>query len=161
MQETGVWSLGQEYPLEKGMAIHSSILAWRIPWIEEPDGLQSVGSQRVVHNRSDWARKYGTFKWVSQNSEPNCTNSERWHYEGMLNQSRPGSRGRSHLWLQSQQHSIRMKGLHEMYPQSCWFCSRPFYLMLPPLPPGGTAAATSSSRRMFWCRFSLLTIKNH
>ena len=41
MQETQVWSIGQEDPLEKGMAIHSSILAWRIPWTEEPDGLQS------------------------------------------------------------------------------------------------------------------------
>ena len=47
MQETWVRSLGQEDPLEKGLAIHSSILAWRIPRIEEPDGLQVVGSQRV------------------------------------------------------------------------------------------------------------------
>ena len=44
MQETGVRSLGQEDPLEKGMAPHSSILAWRIPWIEEPDRLQPMGS---------------------------------------------------------------------------------------------------------------------
>ena len=43
MQETQVQSLGWEDPLEKGMAAHSSILAWRIPWTEEPDGLQSVG----------------------------------------------------------------------------------------------------------------------
>ena len=47
MQETWVRSLGWEDPLEKGVAIHSSILAWRIPWTEEPGGLQSVGSQRV------------------------------------------------------------------------------------------------------------------
>ena len=46
-QETWVQSLGQEDPLEKGMATHSSILAWRIPWPEEPDRLQSMGSQRV------------------------------------------------------------------------------------------------------------------
>ena len=45
MQETRVQSLGQEDPLEKGMANHSSILAWRIPWTEEPGGLQSMGSQ--------------------------------------------------------------------------------------------------------------------
>ena len=50
MQETWVQSLGQEDPLEKGMATHSSILAWRIPRTEEPNGLQSVGSQRVGHN---------------------------------------------------------------------------------------------------------------
>ena len=52
MQETGVRSLGREDPLEKEMATHSSILAWRIPWTEEADGLQSTGSQRVGH---DWA----------------------------------------------------------------------------------------------------------
>ena len=45
--ETWLQSLGQEDPLEKGMAIHSSILAWRLPWTEEPGGLQSMGSQRV------------------------------------------------------------------------------------------------------------------
>ena len=49
VQETQVGSLGREDPLEKGMAIHSSILAWRIPWTEEPGGLQSTGSQRVGH----------------------------------------------------------------------------------------------------------------
>ena len=42
-----VWSLGQEDPLEKEMAIHSSIPAWRIPWTEEPDGLQSMGPQEL------------------------------------------------------------------------------------------------------------------
>ena len=47
MKETQVLSLGQEDPLEKGMAPHSSILAGRIPWTEEPGGLQSMGSQRV------------------------------------------------------------------------------------------------------------------
>ena len=50
MQETWVQSLGQEDPLEKGMAIHSNILSWRIPWTEETGGLQSRGSQRVGHN---------------------------------------------------------------------------------------------------------------
>ena len=47
MQETWVLSLGQEDPLEKGMATYSSILVWRIPWTEEPGGLQSMGSQRI------------------------------------------------------------------------------------------------------------------
>ena len=50
MQETWVRSLGWEDPLEKGKAAHSSILAWRIPWTEEPGGLQPVGSQRIRHN---------------------------------------------------------------------------------------------------------------
>ena len=52
MQETQVQSLGWEDPLEKGMATHSRFLAWRIPWTEEPGGLQSTGLQRVRH---DWA----------------------------------------------------------------------------------------------------------
>ena len=50
--ETWVRSLGWEDSLEKGMTTHSSILAWRIPWTEEPGGLQSMGSQRVGHNRA-------------------------------------------------------------------------------------------------------------
>ena len=50
MQETWVQSLGQKNPLEKGMATHSSILAWRILWTEETGGLQSMGSQRVRHD---------------------------------------------------------------------------------------------------------------
>jgi len=53
MQETlemWVQSLGQEDPLEEGMATHSNILAWRIPWTEEPGGLWSIGSQRVGHD---------------------------------------------------------------------------------------------------------------
>ena len=49
VQETWIWSLGQEDPLEKGMATHSSIIAWKIPWTEDPGGLQSVGSQKVWH----------------------------------------------------------------------------------------------------------------
>ena len=80
MQETQVPSLGQEGPLEKEMATHSSILAWRIPWTEKPGGLQSIGLQRVGH---DWATSlhwilcldlsgFGTFllkKWISKCKE--------------------------------------------------------------------------------------------
>ena len=50
MQETRVRSLGWEDPLEKGMATHSSTLAWKIPWMEKPGRLQSRGSQRVGHD---------------------------------------------------------------------------------------------------------------
>ena len=49
-QETQVQSQGQEDPLEESIATHYSILAWRIPWTEEPEGLYSMGSQRVEHN---------------------------------------------------------------------------------------------------------------
>ena len=52
-QETGVRSLGQEDSLEKEMATHSSILAWKIPWTEKAGRLQSMGSQRVTHELSD------------------------------------------------------------------------------------------------------------
>ena len=51
-QETQVLSLGWEDPLEKEMAIHSSTIAWKIPWIEEPGRLHSMGSQRVGHDRT-------------------------------------------------------------------------------------------------------------
>ena len=60
MQETWVQSLGQEDPLEKGMATHSGILAWRIPWTEEPSGLQTMGSQRVRH---DWMTEQQQQYW--------------------------------------------------------------------------------------------------
>ena len=55
MQEMRVWSLSQEDLLEKDMAIHSSILAWEIPWTEEAGRLQSMGSQRGKHDWNDWA----------------------------------------------------------------------------------------------------------
>ena len=55
-----VRSLGQEDPLEEGVATHSSILAWRMPWTEEPGGLQSIGLQKVGHNCSDLARTVST-----------------------------------------------------------------------------------------------------
>ena len=59
MRETRVWSLGQEDPLEKEMVTHSSILAWRILWTEQPGRLQSTGSQRVRH---DWATSLFTIR---------------------------------------------------------------------------------------------------
>ena len=52
MQETQAQSLSQEDPLEKGTAIHSSTLPWRSPWTEEPNRLQSMGSQRLGHDRA-------------------------------------------------------------------------------------------------------------
>ena len=72
MQEMQVWSLGQEDPLEKGMATHCSILAWRIPWTEEVGGLQSVGSQRVRHDLSDWARTFPSWRpHLETSTKPN------------------------------------------------------------------------------------------
>ena len=64
VQETQVRSLAQEDPPEKRMATHSSILAWRIPWTEKPDGLQSMGSQRVGRDRAT-----NTFTSLSVNDQ--------------------------------------------------------------------------------------------
>ena len=60
MQKTQFQSLGCEDPLDKGMAIHSSILAWRIPWTEEPDELQPMGHREL--DRVVWATKHGVAK---------------------------------------------------------------------------------------------------
>ena len=64
-----VQSLGQEDPLEKGMATHSSILAWKIPWTEEPGGLQSMGLQRVRH---DWVTNTFTALISYTSGTKNC-----------------------------------------------------------------------------------------
>ena len=72
-QEMWVWSLGQEDPLEKELATHSSILAWRIPWTYEPGRLQSVNPQRV---RNDWShtkqgeQTYGNRTRLAQQDMP-------------------------------------------------------------------------------------------
>ena len=63
VQETWVWSLGWEDPLEECMAIHSSVLSWRIPWTEKPGELQSMGSHRVGH---DWATNTHTHARVDR-----------------------------------------------------------------------------------------------
>ena len=61
MEETQVWSLGQEDPMEKGMATHSSILAWRMPWTEEPGGLKPMVLWRAGHDRATNAYYILTF----------------------------------------------------------------------------------------------------
>ena len=62
MQETQVQSLGWEDPLEKEMATHSSTRAWKIPWMEEPHRLQSMGSQRVLHDLATKPQQYNSLK---------------------------------------------------------------------------------------------------
>ena len=73
-QESQVWSLGWEDPLEQETATPASFLAWKIPWTEDPGGLQSVGSQGVRH---DWAdkRECGHFPILNQTATPECTES--------------------------------------------------------------------------------------
>ena len=65
MQEMQVWSLGQEETLEEGIATHSRIIAWRIPWTEEPGGLPSMRSQRVRHDWSDLAHTHAHHVYMS------------------------------------------------------------------------------------------------
>ena len=80
IQETWVLSLGQENPLEKGMATHSSILVWKIPWTEEPGVLQSMGSQRVG---DDWATN--TFTPLSQKPLTIKGKTDKFNYNKSLN----------------------------------------------------------------------------
>ena len=68
-QEMQVWSLSQEDPPEEGIATHSSILAWKIPWTEKPGGLQSIGLKRVSH---DWATPEHTAAVMSIRTLPGC-----------------------------------------------------------------------------------------
>ena len=94
VQETWVWSWVQKDPLEKGMATHSSILAWRIPWTEEPGEPQSMGSQRVRHdwvtNTSIWTTKYS--KELSDTSlmdHGKCLNQEMFSMWGTTSHNSP------------------------------------------------------------------------
>ena len=64
MQETQVLSLAQEDPLEKGMATHSSIVAWRIPWTKEPDGALSTGLQRISHDWTTFTHSFTQMMWT-------------------------------------------------------------------------------------------------
>ena len=81
MQETRVQFLGQEDPLEKGMATHSSILAWTIPWTKDPGRLQSIGPQRAGHN---WATNIAIENAFNLLREPRIKRSECWIYLGNM-----------------------------------------------------------------------------
>ena len=92
-QEMQVWSLSQEDPLEEGMETHSSILTWRIPWTEEPGGLQSTGLQRMEHNWGNLARtQWSTLKCLGyliglfvspQTKQGHCLQQERPTYKNL------------------------------------------------------------------------------
>ena len=93
MQETWVWSLGQEDSLEKEMATHSSTLAWKILWTEEPGRLQSMGSQRVGHDSatslSEWmkllshVRLFATPWTVAHQAPPSMGFSRQEYWSGL------------------------------------------------------------------------------
>ena len=86
MWETRVWSLGREDPLEKEMAIHSSILAWRIPWTEKPSRLQSTGSQKVRYDSaiSPHLMWHSSSQWRVRESLPGCGEGEIVHENNFI-----------------------------------------------------------------------------
>ena len=98
VQEIRVWSLGQEDPLEKEMATHSSVLAWKIPWIEKPGGLQSMGSQRVRH---DWApNTYLLNPWKESHDQPRQHIKKQRQYFANKGPSGQGyGFSSSHVWM--------------------------------------------------------------
>ena len=96
MQETRVWSLSREDPLEEEMAIHSSTIAWKIPWTEEPGRLQSMGSQRAGH---DWATSLHftqsvlqALLWGGYHREPYFNDKDSKAKESCVTNSRPHSK---------------------------------------------------------------------
>ena len=104
-----VGSLGEEDPLEEGMATHSSILAWKIPWTEEPGGLLSLLSQRAGHEWSDWvhahthtyAHMHRRFKMQIPRSHANGPQHSLWAGPGNLHAHLPTETGRAHWNLRS------------------------------------------------------------
>ena len=122
-----VCSLGWEDPLEVGMATHSSILAWEIPWTEEPGGLQSVGLQRVGH---DWATK-------QQQQSP-----ERWW--GLIGVGRALWLDLFEVWIKEEEE--KLKSLRWSLSVSPVVCSACFYMIL---------GVTSYSQKSFWRLTSL------
>ena len=127
MHETRVQSVGREDPLEKGMATHSSILAWKIPWTEEPGGLQPVGSQRIGH---DWVintkpskQKLHEFRTTSVSSDQASTENTV-HNQYLRYTDYFYSRTHFTLWLIMVLVGIflvRECRHHQMY--ASWFCS--------------------------------------
>ena len=126
MQVIWFWFLIQEYPLKKGMAIHSSILAWEIPWTEEPGGLQSMGLQWVGH---DWAtdaytHMRATGKWLAEKgcqllkylkAQPGCCVTNRL---GEVGRQKQGCQ-LADLYLWTAHRHLRLRNPKVNIPQTC------------------------------------------
>ena len=96
MQETWVWFLGGEDPQEKEMATHSSTFTWKIPWMEEPGGLQSMGSQRVGH---DWATSLSFFHFLSAHGDQGLYLFHKRQSESQLTLEKVKVKSLSHVQL--------------------------------------------------------------
>ena len=137
--EIRVWYLGQEDLLEKGMATHSSILAWRIPWTEEPGGLQSMGLQRVRH---DWVTNTHTMNLVQFSSVQSL--SRVWLFVTPWIAARQAS-----LSITNSRSSLRLMSIKSVMPSSHLILCRPLFL-LPPIPPSIRVFSNESTLHMRW-----------
>ena len=128
MWETQVWSLGQEDPLEKEMATHSSTLTWRISWTEEPGRLQSTCSQRVGH---DWATSLthsptfylflSSMLLFSHYHDPHSPVQSELRFSGQSSSENGPTQPSKHLLAAKS--SARVPGLHQTWPPCyIWFC---------------------------------------
>ena len=152
MLEARVWFLGREDPLEKEMAIHSSTLAWKIPWTKEPDRLQSVGLQRVRH---DWAISLSpyivvTYSYITttiieiQNISSTSPNSLK-HYYGSLSYtfafyrtSYKWNHGVAGSWVLA---SFTYHNVLEIHPRCCVFQYLLFFFIAENCSIGGCTTA--------------------
>ena len=142
MQLTWVQSLGREDPLEKEMAIHSSTIAWKIPWTDEPGRIQSMGSQRVRH---DWATSLSLsnicsvqFSFVTQSCPTLC---DPWIAACQASLSIINSR-----------RSLRHTSIKSVMPSSHLILCCPL-LLLPPIPPSIRVFSNESTLHMRWPKY--------
>ena len=153
MWETWVRSLGQEDPLEKEMANHSSILAWRIPWTKDPGRLQSTGSQRVGH---DWATSLS----LSLSFSSAQSLSPVWLFATPWTAARQAS-----LSITNSRSSLKLTSIESLMPSSHLILCRPL-LLLPTIPPSIRVFSNESTLRMKWPKywsfsFSIVPSKEH
>ena len=163
IQETRFWSLGQEDPLEKEMATHSSTVVWKIPWMEEHGRVQSTGSQRVGH---DWATSLSFFTsllnketWIDEghdNGGPSGTSQEWFGHqqlEGVVIIWTPRlRRGNPFDWLITLERVRRSeKGMNDKVYWACWMEAKPkLHWLLSPLEVAVVAEGVSTEQA-FWC----------
>ena len=141
MRETWVQSLGREDHLEKEMAIHASILAWRIPWTEKPSRLQSTGSQRVGHD------------WVTSPSYL-YPNIRFWHQkeENLISVFLNDAAGQASLSITISWSSLRLTSIKSVMPSSHLILGLPLVL-LPPISPSIRVFSNESLLRMRWPKY--------
>ena len=121
MQETQVWFLGWEDPLEKGMVTHSNILAWRTPWAEEPGGLQSIRRQRVRHNWGTNTHKL-FISWIQSLS---CV----WLFATLWTAAHQAS-----LSITNSQSLLKLMSIESVMPSNQLICCHPLLLLSSILP---------------------------